>query len=226
MYPRTKTKYFQEYTIPEKNRIRSKETNLNHLPIPSKKSSTRETAVHQQSVYTIGHSTRAIAAFINILNAYEIKEVVDIRRIPRSRHNPQFNREVLLESLKAAKIRYVHMPKLGGLRRALPDSVNKAWRNASFRGYADYMQSDEFELSLEKLIGLSKRRKIVLMCAESVPWRCHRSLIADALLIRKIQTTDIFSATISKKHILTHWAKVRGKQITYPEEGSKSKATR
>ena len=117
------------------------------------------------------------------------------------------------------------MPKLGGLRRALPDSLNKAWRNASFRGYADYMQTDEFESSLEKIIGLSKLRKIVLICAESVPWRCHRSLIADALLVRKIQTTHVFNATTSKKHILTPWAKVRGKRITYPETGSKTKTT-
>jgi uncharacterized protein (DUF488 family) len=154
------------------------------------------------------------------LKAYEIEEVVDIRTIPRSRHNPQFNKESIQESLKAANIRYVHMPGLGGLRHTDPDSINKAWRNLSFRGYADYMQTAEFKSALEELIELSKRRRIVLVCAESVPWRCHRSLIADALLIRKFQTIDIFSATKSKRHTLTPWAKVWRKKITYPEAGN------
>lgn len=176
----------------------------------------RKASVKQPVVYTIGHSTRTIEAFIDILKAYEIKQVVDIRTIPRSRHNPQFNKDTLPESLKKAKIMYVHIAGLGGLRHAFPDSVNKAWRNASFRGYADYMQTDDFKTGLERVIGLSKKRKIVLMCAESVPWRCHRSLVADALLIRNIQTMDIFSPTISKNHVLTPWATVRGKRITYP----------
>jgi len=170
----------------------------------------------QKQVYSIGHSTRSIDDFIKILNAYEIEEVVDIRTIPRSRHNPQFNKDSLRESLKAAKIRYLHMSNLGGLRHAVPVSTNQAWRNLSFRGYADYMQTTEFKSAVEKLIELSKRRRIVLMCAESVPWRCHRSLLADALLIRKIQTVYIFSATQNKRHNLTTWAKVRGKKITYP----------
>lgn len=176
----------------------------------------RKASVKQPVVYTIGHSTRTIEAFIDILKAYEIKQVVDIRTIPRSRHNPQFNKDTLPESLKKAKIMYVHIAGLGGLRHAFQDSVNKAWRNASFRGYADYMQTDDFKTGLERVIGLSKKRKIVLMCAESVPWRCHRSLVADALLIRNIQTMDIFSPTISKNHVLTPWATVRGKRITYP----------
>ncbi|MHB1868210.1 MAG: DUF488 domain-containing protein [Nitrososphaerales archaeon] len=160
-------------------------------------------------------------SFINILKAYGIKEVVDIRTIPRSRHNPQFNKDTLPGYLKKSNIMYVHMAGLGGLRHARPDSMNKAWRNASFRGYADYMQTDEFESALEKLVGLSGRRKVVLMCAEAVPWRCHRSLVADALLIRKIQTMNIFSPTLSKKHVLTPWAKVSGKCVTYPGSGTR-----
>ncbi len=148
---------------------------------------------------------------------------MDVRTIPRSRHNPQFNKDTLQVSLQKSNIKYVHMAGLGGLRQALPDSVNKAWKNTSFRGYADYIQTAEFELALEKLIGLSTRQKVVLMCAESVPWRCHRSLIADALVIRKIQTIDIFSPTTSKKHVLTPWAKVRGKRITYPMTASETK---
>ena len=167
-------------------------------------------------VFTIGHSTRSIDDFITTLNAYRIEEVVDIRTIPKSRHNPQFNKDTLPDSLKDAKIKYLHLPKLGGLRRPRPDSINKGWRNLSFRGYADYMQTDEFKSALEIIIELSERRRIVLMCAEAVPWRCHRSLIADALLVRKIEATHILSSTSSKKHKLTPWAKVRGKKITYP----------
>lgn len=178
------------------------------------------TALQETHVYTIGHSTRPIEAFIKILNCYRIDKVVDVRTIPRSRHNPQFNKEVLVESLKAAKISYLNLAQLGGLRRALPNSVNKGWRNSSFRGYADYMQSQEFASALEQLLGLSKRRTIVLMCAESVPWRCHRSLIADVLLVRKVHAIHIFSATLCKKHTLTAWARVKGKTITYPEPTS------
>lgn len=170
-------------------------------------------------VYTIGHSTRTIGAFIEILKAYGIDEVVDIRTIPRSRHNPQFNEDTLPEFLKHAKIRYLHIAELGGLRRARPDSVNNAWRNSSFRGFADYMQTEEFESGLEKLVELSKRRQLVIMCAEALPWRCHRSLVGDALLVRKIQPVDIFSLTAIKKHMLTPWAKTRGKRVTYPELG-------
>ena len=176
----------------------------------------RKASAKKPVVYTIGHSTRTIEAFIEILKAFEVKQVVDIRTVPRSRHNPQFNKDTLPESLKKAKIMYAHISGLGGLRHALPDSVNKAWRNSSFRGFADYMQTDGFSLALARLIAFSKRRKVALMCAESVPWRCHRSLIGDAMLARKIQVVDIFSKTISRKHTMTPWATVRGKRITYP----------
>jgi uncharacterized protein (DUF488 family) len=171
----------------------------------------------QPSFYLIGHSTRTIDSFIEILTAYDVKALVDVRTIPKSRHNPQYNKEVLAKSLRTAKIRYKHMKELGGLRRPRPDSQNKAWRNSSFRGYADYMQTKDFEISLKKLIEFgSKYGSIAIMCAESVPWRCHRSLIADALLVRKIATVDIFSEKISRAHRLTPWAKVRGKRVTYP----------
>jgi len=205
-----------------RGKLRSREETILKRSRTSEKRAMRKAAVHKPHVYTIGHSTRTIESFISILKVYGIKEVVDIRTIPRSRHNPQFNKDTFPESLKKSNIRYVHMAGLGGLRHATPDSVNKAWRNASFRGYADYMQTSEFESALEKLVELSGRRRVVLMCAEALPWRCHRSLVADALLIRKIHAIDIFSPTISKKHLLTPWAKVRGKRVTYPIAGSKS----
>jgi uncharacterized protein (DUF488 family) len=173
-------------------------------------------------VLTIGHSTRAIKEFIGLLQAHGATCVVDVRTVPRSRYNPQFNKTSLLRSLKKAGLGYVHLPGLGGLRHAQRDSINVGWRNASFRGYADYMQTPEFEQSLGKLIQLANRGRIVLMCAEAVPWRCHRSLIADALLVRGIQTEDIMGATRRQVHALTPFARVRGTRITYPEEVSKS----
>jgi uncharacterized protein (DUF488 family) len=167
---------------------------------------------------TIGHSTRSIDEFIGLLRAHAVSRVVDVRTIPRSRHNPQFNRDALSDSLKAAGLGYVHLPELGGLRHAKTDSINAGWRNASFRGYADYMQTPEFEQSLEELIQLAKEEQIAIMCAEAVPWRCHRSLIADALLIRGIRVEDIMSVTRRQVHTLTPFAKVQGSTITYPAD--------
>ena len=167
-------------------------------------------------VMTIGHSTRTIAEFIGLLQAHAVSRVVDVRTVPRSRHNPQFNKDSLPDSLKKVGLGYVHMPGLGGLRHAKPDSINMGWRNTSFRGYADYMQTPEFEESLEELIELANHDRLALMCAEAVPWRCHRSLIADALLVRGIRTGDIMSATRRPVHTLTPFAKVRGATITYP----------
>jgi uncharacterized protein (DUF488 family) len=143
---------------------------------------------------------------------------VDVRTVPRSRHNPQFSKDSLPGSLKNAGVGYVHVPGLGGLRHAKRDSPNVGWRNASFRGYADYMQTPEFEQSLEELIRLAKQERIAIMCAEAVPWRCHRSLIADALLVRGIRTEDIMSPTRRRVHVLTPFAKVRGNMVTYPAE--------
>ena len=173
------------------------------------------------TVLTIGHSTRTLAEFIDLLNIHGATRIVDVRTVPRSRHNPQFDKTSLPGSLKKAGFGYVHMPGLGGLRHARRDSVNTGWRNSSFRGYADYMQTKEFKRSLDEMIRLSNRDRIVLMCAEAVPWRCHRSLIADALLIRGIRTEDIMSPTRRSVHLLTPFAKVRGTTITYPAEASR-----
>src|ERR1035437_4052883 len=167
---------------------------------------------------TIGHSTRTLEEFIRLLQAHGATRVADVRTVPRSRHNPQFNKTSLSRALKKAGLGYVHLPGLGGLRHAKRDSLNVGWRNASFRGYADYMQTPEFEQSLEELIGLANQDRIALMCAEAVPWRCHRSLIADALLVRGIRTEDIMSLTRRQVHVLTPFAKVRGTTITYPAE--------
>ena len=142
--------------------------------------------------------------------------MVDVRTIPRSRTNPQFNRESLAQALAEAGIGYTHVSELGGLRHARKDSLNTGWRNASFRGYADYMQTPEFEAAIESLIEAAKREQVTIMCAEAVPWRCHRSLIGDALKVRDIAVEDIMSATRTQPHELTSFAKVNGRQVTYP----------
>jgi uncharacterized protein (DUF488 family) len=169
-------------------------------------------------IKTIGHSTRTIEEFIEILKAHSVEELVDIRTIPRSRHNPQFNRETLPGSLAAAGISYRHMPGLGGLRRPSPDSVNTGWRNASFRGYADYMQTAEFEASLEELMDLARAKQVTIMCAEAVEFRCHRSLVADALTVRGIPVEHIQSVKRAKAHRMTPFAEVNGTRIVYREE--------
>lgn len=151
-----------------------------------------------------------------MLAAFDIQQVVDVRTIPRSRHNPQFNEQDLSESLRQHGIKYTRLEGLGGLRHTSKDSINSAWKNASFRGYADYMQTPEFSSSLEKLMILASESRCAIMCAEAVPWRCHRSLIADALLIRDVQVMDIYNEKSSKPHRLTPWAKVDGTTITYP----------
>ncbi len=169
-------------------------------------------------IYTIGHSNRTLSDFVEILNQYNIKLIADVRTVPRSRHVPQFNRESLSSSLPAAGIEYRHFPGLGGLRHPAPDSLNLGWRNLSFRGYADYMQSDDFKKSLEELEHAAEGRTTAIMCAEAVPWRCHRSLIGDALLIRGYSVIDIISMTSARPHKLTPWAKVEGLTITYPAQ--------
>jgi uncharacterized protein (DUF488 family) len=169
-------------------------------------------------VFTIGHSTRAIADFIRLVKAHGVQRVIDVRTIPRSRHNPQFNRDRLSPALHRARLHYRHLPGLGGLRRARSGSVNTGWRNAGFRGYADYMQTPLFRASLERCIELARRERVVLMCAEAVPWRCHRSLIADALVVRGIDVREISSGVRARPHSLTPWARVDGVQITYPAE--------
>ena len=167
-------------------------------------------------IFTVGHSTRSIEDFIALLTAHGVQQLVDVRTIPRSRHNPQFGAEQLSESLQQAGIVYEPMRALGGLRHARRDSINTAWRNASFRGYADYMQTPEFATALDDLIDVARRRRTAIMCAEAVPWRCHRSLIADALLVRGVHVEEIASATATRAHKLTPWARVDGTRVTYP----------
>ncbi|HRA46556.1 MAG TPA: DUF488 domain-containing protein [Thermomicrobiales bacterium] len=170
-------------------------------------------------VYTIGHSTRPQAELVDLLHHYKVTTLADVRTVPRSRHNPQFNRDELITALPEVGIAYVHLAALGGLRRGLGDaSPNKGWRNQSFRGYADHMQSPEFAVGLEELRAVTKAGPVAVMCAEAVPWRCHRSLIADALLIRGVETADIQSLTHILPHALTQFAHVEGLQITYPAD--------
>jgi uncharacterized protein (DUF488 family) len=159
-------------------------------------------------IATVGHSTHPIEEFIRMLAAHGVEALADVRTIPRSRHNPQFNREALPQSLQAAGIEYVHLPELGGLRPARRDSVNTGWRNLSFRGFADYMRTPEFAAALGELIALSTVSPTAIMCAEALPWRCHRSLIADALTVRGIPVEHIMSAATRKPHALTPFAHV------------------
>jgi uncharacterized protein (DUF488 family) len=170
------------------------------------------------AAFTLGHSTLPIENFIAILKAYGIETLVDIRTIPRSRRNPQFNEDTLPESLRAEHIAYLHMTTLGGLRHARKDSPNTGWRNESFRGYADYMQTDAFKDALENLIALSRQHRTALMCAEAVPWRCHRSLVSDALAVRGIPVVEILSERSFSLHKLTSFAHVAGRNITYPPD--------
>ena len=179
-----------------------------------KKNTTKQSAL----ILTVGHSTRTLETLIHLLQSHQVTLVVDVRTIPRSRHNPQFNRETLPDSLCAAGIDYEHMPGLGGLRHTRADSPNMAWRKASFRGYADYMQTDEFEERLNALMDRSRKNRMALMCAEAVPWRCHRWLIADALAVRVVPVEHILSGVRTQTHVLTPWARVRGTHLTYPAQ--------
>jgi uncharacterized protein (DUF488 family) len=174
----------------------------------------------QPLIFTIGHSNHPIDEFIHLLKSHSIKRLVDVRTIPKSRHNPQFNRDALAASLRRAHIAYTHLPKLGGLRHALPDSVNTGWNNSSFRGFADYMQTPEFSAALARLEKLARTKLCAIMCAEALPWRCHRSLIADALAVRRHAVRHIMTPTRANPHKLTPFARVRGTQITYPANKS------
>jgi uncharacterized protein (DUF488 family) len=170
-----------------------------------------------RTIFVIGHSTMPVERFIKILLAHSVTVLVDIRRIPWSRHNPQFNSDALEKSLKEAGIGYVHLKELGGLRRPSKDSENTGWRNLSFRGYADYMQTEEFKVGLDKLIALSKAETAAIMCAEGSPFRCHRSLVADALTVRGVKAVHISSEHRDKLHVLTPFAVVYGQRISYVE---------
>ncbi len=160
------------------------------------------------TLYTIGHSTRTFAEFISLLEAYGIKRLVDVRTVPRSRRVPWFNKETLPGALKKRGILYTHLSKLGGLRHVKMDSPNCGWRNASFRGYADYMAEPGFAQGIETLNRLMEKRRVAIMCAEAVPWRCHRSMIADAEVARGIPVRHIMNARTANPHKLTSFAKV------------------
>jgi uncharacterized protein (DUF488 family) len=167
-------------------------------------------------VLTIGHSNRPLDEFLEMLGAHNVECVVDVRTIPRSRHNPQFNSDALENSLREAGIGYVHKKVLGGLRHAAKNSINMGWRNASFRGFADYMQTPEFDAAVAELIEFARGKRCAIMCAEAVPWRCHRSLISDALIVRRIGVEHIMNRTRRDAHALTSFAHVDGTRITYP----------
>lgn len=167
-------------------------------------------------IYTIGHSTRLIDNFIDILKKYKIKVLVDVRSIPRSRYNPQYDQFELEKSLNNNNIEYIHMEGLGGFRVPVNNSINMGWRNKRFRGFADHMQSKEFKDALKKLINIAKNKNTVIMCSEALPWRCHRSLIADNLILYKFKVIDIFDKNKIQEHKLTSWAKIHNHNIIYP----------
>ena len=167
---------------------------------------------------TIGHSNRPLDELIGMLQAHGVDLLVDVRTVPKSRYNPQFNTDSLPAPLRTAGIEYLHMPGLGGLRHARKDSINTGWRNDSFRGYADYMQTPEFEAALGELLHVSQGRRAAVMCAEAVPWRCHRSMIADALTARGVAVEHIMTAAKRNPHQMTGFARVEGTRVTYPAD--------
>jgi uncharacterized protein (DUF488 family) len=167
------------------------------------------------TVYTIGHSTRPLADFLALLAAHGIEQLVDIRSIPRSRRHPHFASDKLAASLQDAGIAYVHSPALGGMRKPRPDSRNTAWRVDGFRGYADYMETEPFRGAIDELIALGQGRPTAIMCAEAVWWRCHRQLVADALVARGIDVRHITSLVAAPEHTLTDFAQVADGVVTY-----------
>lgn len=171
------------------------------------------------TLWTIGHSTKPIDEFLALLTSHGIKCLVDVRTVPRSRHNPQYNSHTLAKHLKKTRLGYVHQPELGGLRKPKKDSLNAAWKNASFRGYADYMQTDAFRTALVTLMAGSRNVPTAIMCAEAVPWRCHRSLIADALTVHGWNVRHIMTNSKADRHRLTPFAVVDHKHVTYPSAG-------
>ncbi len=186
----------------------------------SKQPPPQEAQWPEGAVFKVGHSTLLLEQFVSLLHTYGIACVADIRTVPRSRHNPQFNGDALGGVLKPEHIEYVSLPALGGLRHARKDSSNTGWRNKSFRGYADYMQTEAFAEGLATLIHLSRQKQTAIMCAEAVPWRCHRSLVADALSVRGIPAVEILSESSYRRHKLTPFAHVEGTDISYPPERS------
>ncbi|MEO7904196.1 MAG: DUF488 domain-containing protein [Candidatus Saccharimonadales bacterium] len=171
------------------------------------------------TIFTVGHSTHPIDEFIELLRAHGVTQLIDIRTVPKSRHNPQFMQDSLEKTMPDAAIRYRYMANLGGLRHTTKESINTAWRNASFRGYADYMQTDDFAAGIDELIQYTQGQPTAIMCAEAVPWRCHRSMVGDALVVRGgVQVRDIMTPTSAKPHTLTSFASVDGNRVFYPQE--------
>ncbi len=169
-------------------------------------------------IWTIGHSTRSIEELTTLLAVNGVRQIIDVRTVPRSRHNPQYNLDELPASLASYEVGYRHFSGLGGLRHSKKDSINTGWRNASFRGYADYMQTADFADALAEMMAFAATAASALMCAEAVPWRCHRSMIADALVVRGVEVLDIISKAPPKPHRLTSFAIVDGTGVTYPAE--------
>jgi uncharacterized protein (DUF488 family) len=169
----------------------------------------------QSILWTIGHSTRSIDEFISLLTSFEIQVLVDVRTFPGSRRYPQFNKERLNESLGHAGVDYQHFPELGGRRRAKPDSLNMAWRNKSFRGYADYMETSDFRDGIERLLEIAQARRAAVMCAEALWWRCHRSLISDYLKVRGVKVVHILDAGKSEEHPFTSAAQIVDGELSY-----------
>ena len=167
-------------------------------------------------VFTIGHSTRSLDELTGLLQHHRVSHLIDVRTVPASRRMPHFAKAALERSLPQRGLSYLHMPELGGLRKPKPDSINIGWRNASFRGYADYMQTDEFRNGINQLISLAGDRQIAIMCAEAVPWRCHRSMIADALVVRDVEVRHITDGSEPAPHALTPFAHVNDGKLTYP----------
>src|SRR4051812_24759474 len=170
------------------------------------------------TLFTVGHSNRSWDEFVTLVKSHEIAAIADVRRFPGSRRLPQFNDVNLAKALPACGVEYIPFPGLGGRRKPSPDSIHTGWRNDSFRAYADYMQTAAFVTALEELINAASRRATAVMCAEAVPWRCHRSLIADAMIVRGWCVLDVMTPTSAKPHKLTPFARVSGTEITYPPE--------
>ena len=170
------------------------------------------------TIYTIGHSTRTFDELVEILRSHGVNAVADVRLIPKSRRYPHFADQYLAGHLPEHGIEYLPFKALGGRRRPAKDSINIGWRNVSFRGYADFMQTPAFEEAIEQLMRAARERPTAIMCAEAVPWRCHRSLISDALLVRGWKVLDIMDAKHANEHKLTKFARVQGTQVTYPAE--------
>lgn len=175
-----------------------------------------------KTIYTIGHSTRTFEEVVDILQSHGVRAVADVRTIPKSRRHPHFCADYLAKHLPKHDIEYVPFKQLGGRRRPSKDSINSAWRNESFRGYADFMQTPVFEVGLEELMELASQQPTTTMCAEAVPWRCHRSLISDALLVHGWHVLDIIGVGKANEHRLTKFARVEGMKVTYPPEDVQS----